>query len=127
MPGLFEPVRHTGRVLVDGGLVNPVPFDLLQTECDVVVAVDVLNKRTPEDDNGPGIVDNSFNSFQIMQSAIVKEKMARRAPDIYPAGDRECSGARVLQGRADLPAGRGSRGATELGAASKSGALKWRE
>lgn len=83
MPGLFEPVRHAGRVLVDGGLVNPVPFDLLRTECDVVVAVDVLGKRTPEDDNGPGILDNSFNSFQIMQSAIVKEKMARQAPDIY--------------------------------------------
>lgn len=83
MPGLFEPVRHMGRVLVDGGLVNPVPFDLLRNGCDLVVAIDVLGVRTPEGDTGPGIFENSFNSFQIMQSAIVREKMARQAPDIY--------------------------------------------
>ncbi len=28
LPGLFPPVRHQGRWLVDGGLVNPVPISL---------------------------------------------------------------------------------------------------
>lgn len=83
IPGLFEPVRHADRVLVDGGLVNPVPFDLLHKECDLVVAVDVLGIRTPESDDGIGIFETSFNSFQIMQHTIVREKMARMAPDIY--------------------------------------------
>lgn len=83
IPGLFEPVGYADRVLVDGGLVNPVPFDLLIDECDLVVAVDVLGMRTPKSNNGPGLFENSFNSFQILQSAIVKEKLARHAPDIY--------------------------------------------
>lgn len=83
VPGLFEPVRHAGRVLVDGGLVNPVPYDLLLGECDLVVAVDVLGMRTPDSENGPGFFETTFNSFQIMQSAIMREKLARHAPDIY--------------------------------------------
>ncbi len=63
--------------------MNPVPFDLLQDECDIVVAVDVLGTRTPDSEDGPGIFETSFNSFQIMQSAIVREKLARYSPEIY--------------------------------------------
>ena len=29
VPGLFRPVEREGRVLVDGGTTNPLPFDLL--------------------------------------------------------------------------------------------------
>ncbi|MGZ0843172.1 patatin-like phospholipase family protein [Klebsiella pneumoniae subsp. pneumoniae] len=29
IPPVFAPVRRDGRILVDGGLFNPVPFDLL--------------------------------------------------------------------------------------------------
>jgi len=29
LPVIFEPVLIGGRVLIDGGLVNPLPFDLL--------------------------------------------------------------------------------------------------
>ncbi|TNF90142.1 MAG: patatin-like phospholipase family protein, partial [Gammaproteobacteria bacterium] len=39
IPGLFSPLQHQGRVLVDGGLVNPVPYDLLFDDCDTVVAI----------------------------------------------------------------------------------------
>lgn len=45
LPGVFRPVEAGGRMLVDGGTVNPVPFDLLQEECDVVVAVNVVGRR----------------------------------------------------------------------------------
>lgn len=83
IPGLFEPVRYAGRVLVDGGLVNPVPYDLLFDDCDLVIAVDVLGQRTPDGDSGPSYFETSFNTFQIMQSAIMQEKRRRRAPDIY--------------------------------------------
>jgi predicted acylesterase/phospholipase RssA len=31
LPGLFAPVRHEGRVLVDGGFIEAVPFRALQT------------------------------------------------------------------------------------------------
>jgi NTE family protein len=83
IPGLFSPVQHNGRVLVDGGLVNPVPYDLLFDDCDVVVAIDVSGNRNPKTDNGPGYFETVFNTMQITQAAILREKMKHRPPHIY--------------------------------------------
>lgn len=42
MPGLFTPAERDGRLLVDGGLVNPVPVSLCRAMgADIVIAVDV--------------------------------------------------------------------------------------
>jgi NTE family protein len=42
LPGLFTPVRWEGSLLVDGGLVNPVPVSLARAMgADIVIAVDL--------------------------------------------------------------------------------------
>lgn len=42
LPGLFTPAQHDGRLLVDGGLVNPVPVSLCRAMgADIVIAVDL--------------------------------------------------------------------------------------
>ncbi|MGQ9734494.1 MAG: patatin-like phospholipase family protein, partial [Candidatus Bipolaricaulia bacterium] len=42
IPGLFVPVERGGQVLVDGGLVNPLPVDVArQLGAEVVIAVDL--------------------------------------------------------------------------------------
>lgn len=42
LPALFTPVAHHGRLLVDGGLVNPVPVSLARAMgADIVIAVDL--------------------------------------------------------------------------------------
>lgn len=42
LPGLFTPVVREGRLLVDGGLVNPVPSTLARAMgADIVIAVDL--------------------------------------------------------------------------------------
>ncbi|MFP5402564.1 MAG: patatin-like phospholipase RssA [Gammaproteobacteria bacterium] len=42
LPGLMTPALHQGRMLVDGGLVNPVPVSLCRAMgADVVIAVDL--------------------------------------------------------------------------------------
>jgi NTE family protein len=42
VPGLFTPVRWEGSLLVDGGLVNPVPVSLARAMgADIVIAVDL--------------------------------------------------------------------------------------
>lgn len=57
LPGLFSPVERNGRVLVDGGLVNPVPVSLCRAlGADIVIAVElgsgVVGKhRSPREDN----------------------------------------------------------------------------
>ena len=61
MPGLFPPILHDERWLVDGGLVNPVPVSLCRAlGAEVVIAVnlngDILGKhlapRPQPEDNG---------------------------------------------------------------------------
>lgn len=43
-PGLFTPLRSHGRLLADGGLVNPVPVDVArQLGAEFVIAVSLLN------------------------------------------------------------------------------------
>lgn len=42
LPGLFTPAQRDGRLLVDGGLVNPVPVSLCRAMgADIVIAVDL--------------------------------------------------------------------------------------
>ena len=42
IPGVFTPVEMNGAILVDGGLVNPLPVSVArQMEADFVIAVDV--------------------------------------------------------------------------------------
>lgn len=43
VPGVFAPLQDDGRLLVDGGVVSPVPTDAVrQMGADVVIAVDLL-------------------------------------------------------------------------------------
>lgn len=85
LPGLFAPVRIGSQILVDGGAVNPVPFDLLQDCCDISIAVNVLGQKTPSNDDEmmPSLFEGLFNTFQIMEESIVREKMRHYKPDIY--------------------------------------------
>jgi NTE family protein len=47
VPGIFTPVYDAGRILVDGGLVNPVPVSVVRAMgADFVIAID-LNHTTP--------------------------------------------------------------------------------
>lgn len=42
LPGLFTPVERDGRLIVDGGLVNPIPVSLARAMgADIVIAVDL--------------------------------------------------------------------------------------
>ena len=50
LPVIFEPVLIDGRVLIDGGLVNPLPFDLLCDEADITVAIDVTGAPVRRED-----------------------------------------------------------------------------
>ena len=83
MPGIFEPVRLNGKTLIDGGAVNPVPFDVLPDDCDLVVAIDVLGRDAANHRAVSALPDAIFNTFQIMQKSIVREKQRRMPPDIY--------------------------------------------
>ena len=83
LPGLFEPVTIGKRVLIDGGAVNPVPFDALPADCDLTIAIDVLGQRSAASRQIPSLSEAVFNTFQIMQKSITREKLRISSPDIY--------------------------------------------
>lgn len=83
LPVVFRPVLLDGRVLSDGGAVNPVPFDLLQSSCDPVVAINVVGQRSRARGEIPSMSQAVFNTFQTMQMSIVRQKLVHRPPTIY--------------------------------------------
>jgi NTE family protein len=84
MPAIFEPVVLNDMVLVDGGAVNPLPYDLLRGECDLTIAIDVSGEKTSAPGKPvPNMVESILSTFQIMQAAIVEAKRRLNPPDIY--------------------------------------------
>src|SRR6266852_3017896 len=48
LPTVMRPVVIADRVLIDGGATNPLPFDHLHHQADVVVAIDISGEPTEE-------------------------------------------------------------------------------
>jgi NTE family protein len=103
LPVVFAPVTRDGRALVDGGFVNPLPFDVFPDTTGMIsVAIDVSGgapdarphivaniadrvagpstaKQPPQT---PSATDVLAASSQILQRSIVREKLKARQPDI---------------------------------------------
>ena len=83
IPGLFTPIQIKNRVLIDGGAVNPLPYDLLKGFCDITIAIDVTSFQPGTIPELPSTFDSVFTTYQIMQQSIIKEKLKFAKPDIY--------------------------------------------
>jgi NTE family protein len=105
LPGIFEPVHCSNRMLVDGALVNPVPVSVCRAhEQQLVVAVnlnyDVFGRaaviklnagvQTPEESRRPrargesrlGMTGVMVQSFNIIQDRISRARLAGDPPDL---------------------------------------------
>jgi len=82
IPGLFRPMGIDGRILVDGGATNPLPFDRLAGLADMVVAIDVFGTPSAERADVPGAWECMFTTLLIMGSTIVAAKHQHAAPDL---------------------------------------------
>jgi NTE family protein len=84
IPLVFSPVTINGTIMADGGLTNPLPFDLIDDLADVTIAVDV-GGPSGSDDLSPrrSIFDVAIQSIHIMQKSITQERLRYRQPDIY--------------------------------------------
>ncbi|UJW76223.1 patatin-like phospholipase family protein [Rhizobium sp. SL42] len=83
IPALFAPVTIKGRLMIDGGIFNPVPYDLLIGQADIIIGVDVVG--APEGDGSlmPNRIDSLFGASQLMMQSNVALKMKICQPDIY--------------------------------------------
>ena len=85
IPAVFCPVQHGDRVLIDGGIANPVPFDLLGQAvppADVVMAVDVIGAPVRHPRRLPNKREQLFGASQIMMQAMIREKAAAARLDV---------------------------------------------
>jgi NTE family protein len=82
VPGLVGPVEIDGKVLVDGGAVEPLPFRYLVGRADVILAVDVSGGTRGHPREIPDPWECLFTTLQIMGRAIVNEQLRHGAPDL---------------------------------------------
>ncbi|QRM54474.1 patatin-like phospholipase family protein [Sinorhizobium sp. BG8] len=82
LPAVFMPVRIAGRVMIDGGLWNPVPFDHLRGKADITIGVDVIGKPPGDHLSTPNSIDSLFGASQLTMKSIVAMKLREGAPDI---------------------------------------------
>jgi NTE family protein len=82
IPGLFRPVAVDGRILIDGGTTNPLPFDVLTGRADTVVAVDVSGIPPADRADMPSTWEAVFTTIMVMGGAIVAAKLSHASPDL---------------------------------------------
>jgi NTE family protein len=83
VPGVFPPVEVKGHSLVDGGVANPLPYDRVQEDCDIVIAIDVSGSRSLPDGETLSSMGVLLQSFTAMSRNILIEKLKRQRPAVY--------------------------------------------
>lgn len=83
IPVLFKPVIIEGKVLIDGGIANPVPFDLADGQKHLRIAVDVVGLPRGVPGKPPSRVDAGFGASQLMMQAITSLKLRHDPPDLF--------------------------------------------
>jgi len=100
IPGIFHPVRHGAQLLVDGGLVDPVPVNVCRSlGADLVIAIDITPKPIPTTPRGreiwtrigeqlhEGLTQQTWvpNSLVELLESIFRERpdRARPLPGVY--------------------------------------------
>ena len=80
LPGIIRAPKFDGRTLVDGALTNPVPFDRVDKGTDLIVAIDVIGGRVPEEDTETASnMTLAFRALYVMQHQIAE--LRRREVD----------------------------------------------
>jgi NTE family protein len=75
LPLLFRPVMISGRPHIDGGIVNPLPFEHALVDGGILVAVDVIGGPMGRPGRVPRRLEATIGSTQLMMRAITAEKL----------------------------------------------------
>jgi len=74
-PGVFPPVKYKGKHLVDGGLADATPVDLVrQLGANVIIAVDLFNLTRYKDRNYDSIKNVLGRTYEIIMYKIADYK-----------------------------------------------------
>ncbi|MBY5403511.1 patatin-like phospholipase family protein [Rhizobium leguminosarum] len=83
IPAVFMPVRLRDRVMIDGGISNPVPYECLMDLADIVIGIDVVGAPEGDGTHIPNRMESIFGSGQLMMQTAISLKLKLRAPHIF--------------------------------------------
>ncbi len=83
IPYIFAPVAMDGKILVDGGLTNNVPLNLLDEDCDIRIAINIRGERSAPKDKTPNMFEAIFHTYEVMQESTTNAYLASNPVDIY--------------------------------------------
>jgi NTE family protein len=106
LPGLFTPSQREGRLLVDGGLVNPVPVSLCRAMgADVVIAVDLnwdligRRRRASVEMHAPAPTQSTDGGLASLFAKLRPAWGAKAAPDMPSMLDVLATSLNIMQVR----------------------------
>lgn len=83
LPAIFKPVTRDGATLVDGGIVNSVPYELLFDKADIVIGVDVVGAPKRSKGDIPTRIEALSGASQLMMRATTRLKLEMTPPDVF--------------------------------------------
>lgn len=81
VPGVFPPVQLNDHYLIDGGVVNNLPYELVQENTDICIAVDVTNLPAKDSGSKPKPIEVATGALDIMQLDAIKKRLDIQKPD----------------------------------------------
>lgn len=85
VPGIIAGPQINGRLHMDGGIKNPVPFDHARNGNDFVVAIDVTGRPRPSQSRNPSNIELAFGASLIMFRELAELRRKIDPPEIYLA------------------------------------------
>ena len=82
IPLVVRPELVNGRYHIDGGISNPVAFDLVSGRSRIVVAIDVVGVPQGHPEKLPSRVDAAFGASQLMMQSLTNFKLKLHQPDL---------------------------------------------
>lgn len=88
IPGIFSPVKYEERVLIDGGVISPVPvLELEKRKNEKIIAVGLYDKFFPKkykDMANAGVFVVAYGSMQLMVKKLAENELEKADVKILP-------------------------------------------
>lgn len=81
LPGSILPQRYDGQYYIDGGATNIVPFDIISSDCEVLIAIDVSRVRPSSDK--PDMKTAHRADWAAAQQALISVKQKFSPIDVF--------------------------------------------
>ena len=83
LPALLKPVQIDDHILIDGGFVNPVPYNIFADKALFTIAVDVTGEPARLSGKIPNSIDALIGASQIMLRSLTNAMIKNEAPDCF--------------------------------------------